>query len=74
MKYADQKKKSLGNQDILSLREKAAIFMVSLGEETAGEIMKYLADIEIDTSNMKPSNVSELLFDSLKSHLGVENE
>ena len=33
-----------------------------------------LADIEIDTSNMKPSNVSELLFDSLKSHLGVENE
>ncbi|MEC7810614.1 MAG: shikimate kinase [Actinomycetota bacterium] len=47
--------------------------LTQLDEERAS-LYEDLADIEIDTSNMKPSNVSELLFDSLKSHLGVENE
>ena len=47
--------------------------LTQLDEERAS-LYEDLADIEIDTSKMKPSNVSELLFDSLKSHLGVENE
>ena len=36
MQYIDEKKQSLGDQGLLNLREKAAILMVSLGEEAAG--------------------------------------
>ena len=32
----------------LTAREKAAILMVALGEESAGEVMKYLSDFEIE--------------------------
>ena len=38
------------------------------------DLYSEIADLTIDTNNMKASNVSELLFDSLKSHLGIENE
>ena len=76
MKYADEKKKSLGNQDILSLREKAAIFMVSLGEETAGEIMKYLADIEIEELTQSitelknlPNELQDIVLSEFEQHL-----
>ena len=33
-----------------------------------------IADLTIDTNNMKAANVSDMLFDSLKSRLGEENE
>ena len=33
-----------------------------------------IADLTIETNNMKAANVSDMLFDSLKSRLGEENE
>ena len=47
--------------------------LTKLDEERA-DLYAEIADLTIDTNNMKPSNVSELLFDSLKSRLGIENE
>jgi shikimate kinase len=47
--------------------------LTKLDEERA-DFYEEIADLTIDTNNMKASNVSELLFDSLKSRLGVENE
>ena len=35
-------------EEELSPREKAAILMVALGKEAAGEVMKHLADFEIE--------------------------
>ena len=43
-------------------------------DEERSDLYAEVADLTVDTNNMKPSNVSELLFDSLKSRLGVENE
>jgi shikimate kinase len=47
--------------------------LTKLDNERA-DLYAEIADLTIDTNNMKASNVSELLFDSLKSRLGVENE
>ena len=47
--------------------------LTKLDKERAG-LYKEIADLTIDTNNMKASNVSESLFDSLKLRLGVENE
>ena len=35
-------------EEELTPREKAAILMVALGEDAAGEVMKYFADFEIE--------------------------
>ncbi|MEE3232848.1 MAG: flagellar motor switch protein FliG [Candidatus Latescibacterota bacterium] len=76
MQYLEQKKQSLDNQDLLSLREKAAILMVSLGEETAGEIMKYLADVEIEElthiiTELKnlPNEIQGVVLSEFEQHL-----
>jgi shikimate kinase len=47
--------------------------LTKLDNERA-DLYAEISDLTIDTNNMKASNVSELLFDSLKSRLGVENE
>ena len=44
----DQKEELRLEVEDLSPREKAAILMIALGEEAAGEVMKYLADFEIE--------------------------
>tara|TARA_B100001250_G_scaffold14296_1_gene12499 strand:- start:10189 stop:11223 length:1035 start_codon:yes stop_codon:yes gene_type:complete len=76
MQYIDEKKQSLGDQGLLSLREKAAILMVSLGEEAAGEIMKYLADTEIEEltqtiTELKnlPNEVQDVVLSEFEQHL-----
>jgi len=49
MLYAtDQKEELREEKEGLTPREKAAVLMVALGEEGAGEVMKYLADFEIE--------------------------
>ena len=48
MQYSEEKKYYLGDKDELTAREKAAILMVALGEDAAGDVMKHLADFEIE--------------------------
>ena len=76
MQYPNDKKQLLGTQDNLSLKEKAAILMVSLGEEAAGEIMKYLADVEIEEltqtiTELKnlPNEIQDVVLSEFEQHL-----
>ncbi len=46
--YTKEEIKREAEEEELSPEEKAAILMVALGEESAGEVMKYLADYEIE--------------------------
>ncbi len=46
--YSKEEIKREAEEEELSPQEKAAILMVALGEESAGEVMKYLADYEIE--------------------------
>ena len=59
--------------DNVTQEVKEDVSKFELDKERA-HLYQEIADLEIDTSNTEPSNVSEMLFDSLKSHLGVENE
>ena len=46
--YSKEEIKREAEEEELSPQEKVAILMVALGEESAGEVMKYLADYEIE--------------------------
>ena len=52
------KRAQLEEEEPLSPREKAAILMIALGEEAAGDIMKYLADFEIEEMTTKNTSFS----------------
>ena len=59
-----------------SPREKAAILMIALGEEAAGEIMKYMVDFEIEEitqiitelSNL-PTAIQDRVLEEFEQHL-----
>lgn len=76
MNYTDDKKYYLGDRDELTAREKAAILMVALGEDAAGDIMKYLADFEIEDlthiiTELKslPNDVQDRVLEEFEQHL-----
>ena len=49
MQYeTDKDLKQIGDDDGLSPRQKVAVLMVALGQENAGEVLKYLTDYEIE--------------------------
>ena len=56
------------------LKEKDPLEVLTKLDRERGNLYEEIADLTIDTYNMKATNVSEVLFDSLKSRLGVENE
>ena len=70
------KRAQVGEEEELTPREKAAILMVSLGEEAAGEIMKYMADFEIeemtqiitDLKNL-PTAIQDQVLEEFEQHL-----
>ena len=49
MQYSEEKKYYLGDKDELTAREKAAILMVALGEDAAGDVMKYSPILRLRT-------------------------
>ena len=76
MNYSEEKKYYLGDKDELTAREKAAILMVSLGEDAAGDIMKYLADFEIEdlthiitALKSLPNDVQDRVLEEFEHHL-----
>ena len=76
MPYTNDKKFQLADEDELNARQKAAILMVALGEEAAGEIMKYLADFEIEDmthviTELKslPNDIQDRVLDEFEQHL-----
>ena len=76
MSYTNDKKFQLADEDELSSRQKAAIIMVSLGEEAAGEMMKYLADFEIEDithiiTELKslPNDIQDRVLEEFEQHL-----
>ncbi len=76
MNYTNDKKYTLGDGDELTAREKAAILMVALGEDAAGDIMKYLADFEIEDlthiiTELKslPNDVQDRILEEFEQHL-----
>ncbi|MFA6112077.1 MAG: hypothetical protein WDA75_25235, partial [Candidatus Latescibacterota bacterium] len=46
--YVQQKDELRREEEDLAARDKAAVLMVALGEECAGEVMKYLSDFEVE--------------------------
>ena len=56
------------------LKEKDPLEVLTKLDRERANLYEEIADLTIDTNNMKATNVSEVLFDSLKSRLGVENE
>ena len=54
------------------LKEKDPLEVLTKLDRERGNLYEEIADLTIDTNNMKATNVSEVLFDSLKSRLGVE--
>jgi len=69
-------KKAQFEEEELTSREKAAILMVALGEETAGEIMKYLADFEIEEMTQiitelrnLPTAIQDRILEEFEQHL-----
>ncbi len=76
MSYTNDKKFQLADEDELSARQKSAILMVALGEEAAGEIMKYLADFEIEDlthviTELKslPNDIQDRVLEEFEQHL-----
>lgn len=76
MSYTNDKKFQLADEDELTSRQKAAILMVALGEEAAGEIMKYLADFEIEDmthviTELKslPNDIQDRVLEEFEQHL-----
>jgi len=76
MSYTNDKKFQLADEEELSARQKAAILMVALGEEAAGEIMKYLADFEIEDmthiiTELKslPNDIQDRVLEEFEQHL-----
>ena len=76
MNYSEEKKYYLGDKDELTAREKAAILMVALGEDAAGDVMKYLADFEIEDlthiiTELKslPNDVQDRVLEEFEQHL-----
>ena len=76
MQYSEEKKYYLGDKDELTAREKAAILMVALGEDAAGDVMKYLADFEIEDlthiiTELKslPNDVQDRVLEEFEQHL-----
>ena len=73
---ATQKEELRHEEEELSPREKAAILMVALGEESAGEVMKYLADFEIEEltqiiTELKslPVQIQDRVLEEFEQHL-----
>jgi flagellar motor switch protein FliG len=63
-------------EDELTAPEKAAILMVALGEEAAGDVMKYLADFEIEElthviTELKslPTQLQDHILEEFEQHL-----
>lgn len=78
MQYHCQKETVRREEEELTAREKAAIFMVALGEECAGEVMKYLSDFEIEEltqiiTELKslPSALQDQVLEEFEQHLLV---
>lgn len=76
MSYTNDKKFQLEDEEELGARQKAAILMVALGEEAAGEIMKYLADFEIEDlthviTELKslPNDIQDRVLEEFEQHL-----
>ncbi len=72
----EKMKKAQFEEEELTSREKAAILMVALGEETAGEIMKYLADFEIEEMTQiitelrnLPTAIQDRILEEFEQHL-----
>lgn len=66
----------LEGEDELTAREKAAILMVALGEEAAGDVMKYLVDFEIEEltqviTELKslPTQLQDHVLEEFEQHL-----
>ena len=64
------------HEEDLSAREKVAILMVALGEENAAEIMKYLADFEIEdiaeiVTELRnlPTSLQDQVLEEFEQHL-----
>ena len=70
------KRAQVEEEEELSPREKAAILMIALGEEAAGEIMKYMVDFEIEEitkiitelSNL-PTAIQDRVLEEFEQHL-----
>ena len=56
-------------EEELSPRAKAAILMVALGKEAAGEVMKHLADFEIEEMTQILGNMSERVRDFIEEEM-----
>ena len=56
------------------LKEKDPLEVLTKLDRERANLYEEIADLTIDTNDKKATNVSEVLFDSLKSRLGVENE
>ena len=56
------------------LKEKDPLEVLTKLDRERANFYEEIADLTIDTNNMKAANVSDMLFDSLKSRLGEENE
>ena len=76
MNYSEEKKYYLGDKNELTAREKAAILMVAIGEDAAGDVMKYLADFEIEDlthiiTELKslPNDVQDRVLEEFEQHL-----
>ena len=67
--------KRVGNHPLRPLlKEKDPLEVFFELDKERAHLYQEIADLEIDTSNTEPSNVSEMLFDSLKSRLGLNHE
>ena len=70
------KRAQVEEEEELSPREKAAILMIALGEEAAGEIMKYMVDFEIEEItqiitelNNLPTAIQDRVLEEFEQHL-----
>ena len=74
--YTKEEIKKGAEEEELNPQEKAAILMVALGEESAGEVMKYLADYEIEEltqtiTELKhlPAELQDSVLEEFEQHL-----
>ncbi len=74
--YGQQKRDLRGGDDGLSTRDKAAVMMVALGEECAGEVMKYLSDFEVEELTQTitelralPTGLQDQVLEEFEQHL-----
>ena len=74
--YSKEELKRDAGEEELNPQEKAAILLVALGEESAGEVMKYLADYEIEELSQTitelkhlPIELQDMVLEEFEQHL-----